>query len=71
MKQYFENSLIIHKEKTNEIDVYLTKTWLNFTSNFLDQNNPKSKLLLVQEWVDLYLRFWSQSKKVTVVYYQA
>ena len=32
---------------------YLIKTQLNFTSNFLDQNNPKSKLLLVQEWVML------------------
>ena len=24
--------------------LYLIKTWLNFTSNFLDQNNPKSNV---------------------------
>ena len=35
------------------MSLYLIKTQLNFTSNFLDQNNPKSKLLLVQEWVML------------------
>ena len=44
----FKNSLIIHKEKAKEINVYwvslyLIKTRLNFKSNFLDQNNPKSK----------------------------
>ena len=44
----FKNSLIIHKEKQKKIDVlgvslYLIKTRLNFTSNFLDQNNPISK----------------------------
>ena len=30
-------------------------------SNFLDQNNPKSRYK-VQEWLDLYQRFWSRSK---------
>ena len=39
----------------------LIKKRLNFTSNSLDQNKPKSNLL-VQGWVDLYQRFWSRSK---------
>ena len=44
----FKNSLIIHKEKTEEIlflwvSLDLIKARQNFTSNFLDENNPKSK----------------------------
>ena len=35
----------------------MEKTQLNFTSNLLDQNKPKSKY-----WVDLYQRKWSHSK---------
>ena len=39
------------------------KTWLNFTPNFFDQTNPKSKIRQVQEReVDLYQRFCSHSK---------
>ena len=31
------------------VSLYLMKTWLNLTSNSLDQNSPKSN---VQEWGD-------------------
>ena len=47
--------------KLSRVSIYLIKTQLNFTSNFVDQNNPNSKIL-VQEWVDLYQKFWRHSK---------
>ena len=37
---WLKNSLIIHKEKTKEIN---DKGTANFTSKVLDQGNPKSK----------------------------
>ena len=52
---WLKNSLIINKEKTKEINaqcvLYLIKTWLNFTSNFLDQNNLKSKYYYTMMWM--------------------
>ena len=43
----FKNSLIIQNEKSKEnaqwVFLYLIKIQLNFTSIFLDQNNPKPK----------------------------
>ena len=42
-----QNSLIIQNKKSKEnaqwVFLYLIKIQLNFTSIFLDQNNPKSK----------------------------
>ena len=68
---------VILKDKTKEINVWCVISWLNLQTNLLvklDQNNSKSIKILVQELVDLYQRFWSQSKKlhscIIVMYYQ-
>ena len=56
---------LIHKEKTKEINVNVSlfqiKTRLNFTSNFLDQNNPKSKYKCKNELI--YIRHFEAVQK--------
>jgi len=47
---------------------YLKKTRLNFTSNFLHQNNPKSKYLCKNELI--YIRDFEAVEKLAVLYYQ-
>ena len=56
----------MHKEKTKEINVqwvclYLITTRLNFTSNFSDQNNPKSKYQCKNELI--YIRDFEAVQK--------
>ena len=70
----FKNSSMIHKERTKEINVkwvslYLIKTRLNFTSNVLDQNIPKSKNISARmSWS--VLQILKPFNKLAVVYYQ-
>ena len=43
----------------------LIKTWLNLKSNFLDQNNPKSKYYCKNELI--YIRDFEAVKKPTII----
>ena len=70
-----KNSLIIHllKEKQKKLQLFLIsisdiKTQLNFTSNFLDQNNPKSKYWCKNELI--YMGDFEAIQKTPVMYYQ-
>ena len=46
------------------LSLYLIKTRLNFTSNFLDQNNPKSKYQCKSELI--YIKDFEVVQKLAV-----
>ena len=49
------------------MSLYLIKTRLNFKSNFLGQNNPKSKYYCTNELI--CISFLKPSEKLAVMYY--